>query len=149
MDDDIKDCWWELIYILADELVQQEIVYNFDDETILFVHGIEFDMDDIDITVQWDCFERVHQFCQKYQASEIQKTNFWEFHFAIGGLTVHMITSTFLNQLEEDTDRVMIEREGHTLWSKSLLFYRKHLTPDHPYVELADLIDLFIDTNEF
>lgn len=149
MDEDIRDCWWELIYILADELGKEKIVYSFDDETILFVHGLEFDMDNIDITVQWDCFKKVHDYFSKYNTSEIIQTNFSEFHFVISGFKVYVISSASLNNLEEDQDRIIIDREGHILWSKSLTFYRKHLTLDHPYADLMDLIDLFIDTNDF
>lgn len=149
MDEDIRDCWWELIYILADELKTEKIIYSFDDETILFVHGIEFDMDDIDITVQWSDFNRTYNLFQKYNSSEIIETNFYEFHFIIGGLKVHVISSPTINDLQEDSDRIVLEREDHILWSKTLMFYRKHLTPEHPFVELADLIDLFIDTNDF
>lgn len=144
MDEEIRDCWWELIYIIADELQNQEIIYSFDSSTALFVHGIEFDMDDIDITVQWDNLEKTHQLFQKYGASQIIKTNFSEFHFSINSFKVHVISSEKILDLTVDPERVCIRREGHFMCSKTLQFYRKRITLDHP---LADLIDVFMEKN--
>jgi hypothetical protein len=142
MDEEIRDCWWELIYIIADDLLKEGITYSFDASTALFVHGIEFDMDDIDITVQWDCFEKLHQHFQKYGTSQIIKTNYSEFHFTINSFRVHVISSEEIVDLASDPERIKLEVEGHLLWSKTLQFYRRRISLDHP---LADLIDVFLE----
>lgn len=139
MEEEIRDCWWELIYIIADELKDQKIIYSFNASTSLFVHEIEFNIDDIDITVQWNCFEKAHKCFQKYGASPIIEGNFSEFHFIINCFKVHIISSKRIIDLSIDKERVRLEREDHILWPKTLQSCRCHLNIDNP----SDLIDVF------
>lgn len=144
MDEEIKECWWELIYILADELKKEKIVYHFDSSTSLFVHGIDFNMDDIDITVQWDCFEKVHKHFERYNVNSIKKAAHHELHFNINCFKIHVISSESSSDLQKDKDRVMLSRDGYTLWSKTPSSYRSRITLDHP---LADLVDVYMQKN--
>lgn len=142
MDEEIRECWWELIFIIADELEALEIKYSFDSSTSLFVHGIEFNMDDIDITVEWKDFFRTYDYFKKYEAGPIIKRDFFEFEITINCFKIHVVSSEKINNIEDDCDRVMQEREGHILWSKTPQCYRRRIALDHP---LADLIDVYME----
>lgn len=144
MDSFEKRKWWELIKQLAHELSVEKIIYHFDASTSLFVHGIDFDMDDIDIVIQWNYFEKAHDYFEKYGASLIETANFSQFFFMIDNMKVHILSSIRCTNLEEDSERVMIHKDDEILWSKSVGFYRRNHPDDHP---LAALIDQFLAKN--
>ena len=77
MDRDVARSWWDVIYRVADELEKAGISYSFDASTSLFVHGIEFDMGDVDVTVEWNCLADAHTVFLK----GVSKNNF---HARIG-----------------------------------------------------------------
>jgi hypothetical protein len=135
-----REQWWSLIKQIAAELEEQKIPYHFDASTSLFVHGIDFDMDDIDILIQWDCFEKVHGYFEKYAASEIQAGSFSHFFFMVDKMKVHILSSERCTNIKQDNERVTIHKDDQVLWSKSIAFYRRHHSDDHP---LAALIDEF------
>lgn len=42
---------WKVICYLAKLFESNNIAYQFDASTFVFIHGIEFDMDDIDVII--------------------------------------------------------------------------------------------------
>jgi environmental stress-induced protein Ves len=136
-----REQWWTLIKQIAIELEEQKIPYHFDASTSVFVHGIDFDMDDIDILIQWDCFEKAHEYFKKYGATAIQNSSFSQFFFMVDNMKVHILSSERCTNLEDDNERVIIHKDNQILWSKSVSFYRRHHSDDHP---LAALIDEFL-----
>lgn len=141
MDTELSNKWWELIFTIVQVLEENRVPYSFDASTSLFVHGIEdFEMDDLDIMIQWDYFEVVHKLFQKNDPSPINKGGFWQFNFFVDGLEVHMMSSEQINNLAVDDERVLIKKGNTPIWSKSIQFYRRHTTDSH----LAGLIDNFL-----
>lgn len=136
-----KERYWNLIIQVANELTKEKIPYHFDASTSLFVHGIDFDMDDIDVLIQWNCFDRAHNYFRKYGASSIQTTSFSQFFFMVDNMKVHILSSERCSNLEEDNERVIIQKDNQMLWSKTVGFYRRHHSDDHP---LAALIDEYL-----
>jgi hypothetical protein len=145
MDERLLSSWWKVIYKVADELEKEGIPYSFDGSTSLFVHGIEFEMDDVDVMVQWDNFQKSYSIFRKYRPSLIEEGTFSHFHFFIDNLKVHIMSSESIIDLSNDSERVKIEKDGHVLWSKCIDFYRRHIPSDHP---LAVLIYAFIEKRE-
>ncbi|MCG7409654.1 hypothetical protein MH117_19805 [Paenibacillus sp. ACRRX] len=146
MDNQVNFGWWDLIKIISKELDINDISYSYDASTSLFVHGMEIDMDDLDIMVQWDCFTKSYDLFQKYQPSDISYHSFVHYHFYINGLKVHILGSEQIDNLAEDLERVrLITTQGDVIWSKSLFFYRRHLVTDHPMVQD---IDAWIENNK-
>lgn len=142
MDERSISSWWKVIYKMADELAKEGVPYSFDGSTSLFVHGIQFEMDDVDIMVQWDNFQRAHSIFQKYGASPIEEGCFLHFHFFIDSLKIHIMSSEEIQNLSNHQERVKLEKDGLVLWFKCIDFYRRHISSDHP---LAGLIDEFIE----
>jgi hypothetical protein len=121
------------------------IIYSYDASTSLFVHGIDIDMDDLDIMIQWDYFHKSHEFFSEYSPTEIITEGFVQYHFFINGLKVHILGSPQITNLSEDPERVKILRDNKEYWSKSIFFYRKFLDDEEPY---AVLIDEFVRKNK-
>lgn len=136
-----KEKWWTLIKQLARELSTEEITYHFDGSTSLFVHGIDFDMDDIDIVIQWNCFKKAHDYFKTYGASNIQTSSFSQFFFTINNMKVHFLSSEMCVNLKEDSERAIVKKDNEILWSKSVKFYRRYHADEHP---LSVLIDEFL-----
>jgi hypothetical protein len=140
MDHTLSNKWWEIVFKVTQDLDEGKVPYSFDASTSLFVHGIEdFEMDDLDIMVQWDYFEVAYKLFQQYNPSPINKGGFWQFNFFIDGLEVHIMSSEHITNLKSDNERVAIRKENRIIWSKSILFYRRHTTN----LSLITLIDTF------
>ena len=146
MDRTVSNAWWKVIFQMADELNKEAVAYSFDASTSLFVHGIEFDMDDVDIMIEWDYFSKVHNLFEEYKPCGIKEGVFSHFHFFIDGLKVHIMSSPSISDLKNDSERVKIEKDGHVMWSKCVQFYRRHITSDNPLEALID--DYLKEANE-
>ena len=135
--------WWELIYKLVEDLDRYNIAYSFDASTSLFVHGIDaFEMEDLDIMIQWNHYKSSHEIFEKYKPTPIsQKGGFWHFRFYIDDLEVHLMSSDQICHLQEDPEHVCIEKDGVEIWSKSIQFYRRYTTDTY----LQKLIDDYLD----
>ncbi|WEG11698.1 hypothetical protein PU629_16320 [Pullulanibacillus sp. KACC 23026] len=134
--------WWKIIFGLVNELDENNITYSFDASTSLFVNGIDnFDMEDLDIMIQWDCYEIAFRVFGKYSPTSIsQKNGFYHFRFYINDLEIHLMSSDQINYLNKDPDRVCIQKDGVKIWSKSIHFYRRYT--NNPY--LKKVIDEYI-----
>ncbi|WP_164669835.1 hypothetical protein [Virgibacillus doumboii] len=139
--------WWEIIFKLVNELKENNIIYSFDASTALFVNGIDsFDMEDLDIMIQWDCYEGAYEMFKKYSPTPAsQKGGFWHFRFYVDGMEIHLMSSEEINNLQEDPERRCIEKEGVKIWSKSIYFYRRY-TNDFFLKKLID--DYIKKTND-
>jgi len=93
-----------VIYRVADELEKAGISYSFDASTSLFVHGIEFDMDDVDVTVEWNCLADAHTVFLKYGAAAVVETAFSHFHFFMDKRRVHILSSERITDLGRDPE---------------------------------------------
>ena len=56
--------WERLIVKIAGAFDEASIPYHLDASTALYVQGIDFEMDDLDITVKWGCLLRSKAFHQ-------------------------------------------------------------------------------------
>lgn len=134
--------WWGIILKLVNELEDNNIIYSFDASTALFVNGIDtFEMEDLDIMIQWDCYESVHEIFEKYSPTSISlKGGFCHFRFYIDNMEIHMMSSEQINNLKKDPERICIEKDGVKIWSKSIHFYRRYTNDTY----LQKLIDDYI-----
>jgi SAM-dependent methyltransferase len=122
-----NDHWWPLIHKLATELETAGIPYSIEGSTGLFVQGVDVpDMDDIDISVQWDQFETAHELFQPYGVGIIEQYPGWaKFHFVRDGLPVDILCY-YNTVVEADPDRISVQVGGKSLFAKSVDFYRRH-----------------------
>ena len=124
--------WENLIVRIVCDLELNKITYHLDGSTALFAHGINFDMDDLDITLKWGCIEETREVFKEYGPTQITPSNPPSFKFKVGDLSVHVTTYPSTTEIGEASDRTITEVLGRPVWSKTVDFYRMHMQPDHP-----------------
>ncbi len=133
--------WWKVIFRVAQTLDVERIPYSFDASTSVFVHGIEFDMDDVDVMVQWSDHQAAHTASRGHGPTPIELGTFPRFRLHIDGRMVYILATEEIVDLGKDPERVRIDKDGHTLWTKDIRFYRRHIDGGSP---LAVLIDEYL-----
>ena len=134
-----SDLQWQVIITIADNLNAAGIRYHFDASTILFVHGIDIEMDDVDISLQWDRFQEAYAILSMYEPTPIVYKKGWhQFHVDFDGVDVHFLSAEGMTMLSAQSERVQLTRGRTIFWSKAVAFYRRHLEDDHPWVPRID-----------
>lgn len=123
---------WSIIMDLAKIFEDHAIQYHFDGSTTVFVHGIDFSMDDIDITFPFDSINEIRELFERYNPSEvrfIQSIGLKHFCFYIRDEKIHCL---FYEGSIEDFSRedVKFIRDDQLIWAKSLDFYLRHAKKD-------------------
>ena len=129
---------------LASELETANLPYHFDGSTTLLMHGIECEIDDIDITVQWDFFTKAYKLFQQEDISEILIGTTPNFYFHRENIKIHILSSTENFLFKDDKDRRIVTFHKKKVWSKKIEFYRKHHAGSH---DPGDRIDSLVDNN--
>ena len=134
-----SDLQWRVIVKIANKLNLARIPYHFDASTILFVHGIEIEMDDVDISIQWDRFEIAHSLFGDYHATPIIEKDSWhQFRAIIDGIDLHFLSAKGMMDLKTHSERERLFIKETVLWSKSVAFYRRHMDNDHRWIAKVD-----------
>lgn len=123
-----QDIWWRHILWLCNLLCEQDIPYHLDGSTALFVQGSAEEMDDLDITIQPNCFVRTHALFAPYSPCEIQVVDaeLSHFFFFIDGRKFHFLSYGDENvRLSQDPERIPIMHNGQTVIAKSLSFFEQ------------------------
>ena len=125
--------WWGLILALAAALDDASIPYSFDAATALFVQGVPVqNMDDIDISVQWDRFEDAYRLFEEHGPTPIRRHPGWAvFRFERGGVPIDILSYEG-TVMASDPHRVCVTGGGRTLWAKSADFFLEALPVEHP-----------------
>ena len=61
-----------------------------------------------------------------------------EYEMVVNDMKVHILSSERCTNLEADKERLIIHKDDQILWSKSVSFYRRHHSDDHPLAALID-----------
>lgn len=123
---------WDIIKELAKIFEVNDVQYHFDGSTSIFVHGIEFNMDDIDIVFPCESINIIRKIFKEYKPSEIgyvQSIGLKHFCFYMRGEKIHCL---FYEGSSENfsAEDVKLARDEQILWSKSLDFYLRHAKVD-------------------
>jgi len=129
--------WERLIVKIAGAFGEASIPYHLDASTALYVQGIDFEMDDLDITVKWGCLDCARKLFIKRAPSPISSTPSPSFHFDVDGLKVDVLAYESPTGLGDPADRVQISVAGVRVWTKTVDFYRRHMRADHPLANLV------------
>ena len=129
--------WWPLILELAVELEIAGIPYTFDEDTALFVHGIDGSgMEEVHISIQWDLFDSAYDLFRPDSAGPIVKNPDWaKFTFSRRGLPI-TILCYYNSVVATDPYRVLIDKDGQKLWSKSLWFFKRTCDPQDARISI-------------
>lgn len=133
MDTDRKDRLWGVIRQLTGRFEAACIPYSIDASAVLFVHGIDLDVDDVDVTVQRDCFDRARETLVDWHPSPVVYREPWlQCHASPVGEDVHLLTTDRMTDLAANPDRLRLTRQGFTIWSLSLAWAQRHTPADSP-----------------
>jgi len=107
-----RNNWERVILNVSSTLENNDIEYHLDGSTSLFAHGIDFEMDDLDITVKWGKIEKTRKVFQKYEPSQISEILPYSFKFDIDKLEVHVLTYEGSTGIGEAKERVQVPIRG-------------------------------------
>lgn len=124
---------WNVIIKVANLLGKNNMHYHFDASTSVFVHGIEFDMDDIDIVFMWHEENRLKEILKDYVISETKfmpeygLKYFWS---EMDGQKVHCLfygnDNDIVTEQSFNSNAVMVHTNGYNIMAQSLEFYLKN-----------------------
>lgn len=129
---------WNVICYLARLFESNNIEYQFDASTSVFIHGIDFIMDDIDVIVLKQYKDKVMQLLAEYEKTDIiVYNNSMEYFFAhLQGQKVHIMFPYSKKDCIEETRDIV--HNGIKIHTKTLEFYRRHIKEDNPLLPLID-----------
>lgn len=126
------DKYWNIICYLSMLFNDNDIEYQFDASTSVFIHGIEFKMDDLDICILKAYKEKVLELLSPFERTEIKVfENQMEYCYVqIEGVKVHLMFPNDKTDCREETRDII--RNGVSIHTKTMEFYRRHLDDNHP-----------------
>lgn len=119
---------WNIIKELAKLFQENDTRYHFDGSTSVFVHGIHFDMDDIDIVFPFDSINETRELFKEYDPSEVRYVkNIGLKHFCLY-IRDEKIHCLFYECSFDDfsKEEVKLVKDYQVIWAKSLNFYLRH-----------------------
>ena len=124
---------WKVIKKLAYSFEAKNIHYHFDASTSVFVHGIEFEMDDIDIVFMWNEENLLREVLKDYIVSETKymKDIGLKYFFAeFEGEKIHCLfygdDNSMVTEKEFNSNAVVLNVEGQSIMTQSLDFYLRN-----------------------
>ena len=77
--------WGKVILQVVKTLDNENVEYHIDASSSLYVHGVDFDMDDLDITVKWGEIEKNYQVFEKNTPTKLNLNYPSSFKFKVDG----------------------------------------------------------------
>lgn len=139
MPSNLAELQWKVILKVATCLQDAGIPYHFDASTSLFVHGIEIDMDDVDVSIEWGRFAETRDLFSMHNPTAIFERDGWnQFRLKIEGIEVHFLSAEGMTDLPSHSERNRIVWKDTVLWSKAVEFHRRHMASDHRWASVVD-----------
>ncbi|BCN30928.1 hypothetical protein [Anaeromicropila herbilytica] len=131
---------WNVICYLAELFEINNIEYQFDASTSVFIHGVEFIMDDIDVIILRQYKDKVKQLLINYNQTDIKISEYeMEYFFAeIQNQKVHFMFPYDKKDCIEETRDII--HNGVKVHTKTAEFYRRHIKNDNPLLPLIDSV---------
>jgi hypothetical protein len=124
---------WRVIKKLAYLFETNNIHYHYDASTTVFVHGIEFEMDDIDIVFMWNEENTLKEVLKDYIVSEtkyMKEIGLKYFFSEIDGQKIHCLfygdEDTIATKEEFNSNAAILSIDGQNIMAQSLEFYLRY-----------------------
>lgn len=138
---DTRRQWEQTSISVALALEQAGIRYHVDASSALYVQGVEFEMDDLDLTVEWRKIGDAHELFSEYNPSPIASVYPPSFRFWVDSKEVHVMSYQSPTGIGSPQDRIKFKVGGAEIWSKTIDFYKQSMTPAHKlWKPLSDFI---------
>lgn len=123
---------WEILAITVSELLEHsQIRYHFDASTALYLHGIEFEMDDLDVTVEWGRIEDARKVLEIGLNSSPTVESENSLKFQVEERVLHVMTFQSDTGIGAEEDRILVPIADTRVWSKTVDFIFRHTNPSH------------------
>ena len=123
--------WEEIIKIVVSSLEVAGIRYHVDASSSLYVHGVEFEMEDLDLTVEWGAIHRARQLFLSHHPGLVTDQYPPSFRFWLNAKEVHVMSYESSSGIGSEHVRTTVQVGGIEVWSKTIEFYKAHMTPEH------------------
>ena len=123
--------WEEVILLVVLSLEKAGIRYHVDASSSLYVHGVEFEMEDLDLTVEWGAIHRARELFLAYHPGAVNGRYPPSFTFSINSKEVHVMSYESVSGVGSAKDRTRVKVAGTEVWSKTIEFYKTHMTVEH------------------
>ncbi len=128
---------WNIICLVASIFEKHDIEYHFDASTAAFVHGVNFEMSDIDIVIIHDCIDKVIELLKpSFELTELEymPEHNLDYFFAVkDGQKLHCLfyrdTESDYSTFYGDVEKVV--HDGQQICTKTFDFYLKQKKIKH------------------
>lgn len=130
--------YWNTICYLSKLFDDNGIEYQFDASTAVYIHGIEFEMDDLDLCILKAYKEKVLELLSSFKRTEMEVyENRMEYCYVqIEDVKVHLMFPYYKTDCQEETRDIIYN--GVSMHTKTMEFYRRHKGDDHPLAKRID-----------
>jgi hypothetical protein len=130
--------YWNTICYLSKLFDDNGIEYQFDASTAVFIHGIEFEMDDLDMCILMAYREKVLELLSTFKRTDMEVyENRMEYCYVqIEDIKVHLMFPYYKVDCQEETRDIIYK--GVSIHTKTMEFYRRHKGDAHPLAERID-----------
>jgi hypothetical protein len=132
-----KGSWQCVIPEICKTLDEAGIKYHADASSSLFVHGLPFEMDDFDVTVEWGKLEEVRQLFAADSPTEIEGNSPQRFQFIYRHKAIDVMAYESDSGIGPAQERTLVNFSGYDIWSKTPDFYLQRMKQTHPLRQKA------------
>jgi AraC-like DNA-binding protein len=133
---------WRVLLLLSRKLDEAGIKFKVDGKTMIFAHGLEFELEKICLTFKWNEEQRVLDFFNEVGKAESKFSGFKYFDTSYEGMKVRCM---FYGECPgDDTDELLfrnsdsVDVEGQNIHVQSLEFYIENSEPDSKYYKMVE-----------
>ena len=124
--------WEEVIPEICGRLEAAGIRYHADASSSLYVNGFKFNMDDFDVTVDWNEFERAFVVFSDLNPIKSCVKSPQRLQFSYMGHSIDVIAYESETGIGPESERCSVMFSGHRIWTKIPGFYLERMRKDHP-----------------
>ncbi|MDF2587638.1 MAG: transcription activator, effector binding protein [Anaerocolumna sp.] len=133
---------WRILLLIAKKLDDEGIKFKIDGKTMIFAHGLEFELEKICITFKWSEEQKILDFFGNNGKAEGTFDGFKYFDTMFEGMKIRCM---FYGECQDDeTDEFLFRNadlvyvDGQKIYVQSLEFYIENTEPDNIYYKLVD-----------
>ena len=128
---DTRGSWECVVKLVALTFEQAAIRYHVDASSSLYVQGVEFEMEDLDLTVEWGTLQNARKLFLEYTPSEISSDYPPSFRFIVKSKEVHVMSYQSETGIGSSQDRIKVKVAGSEIWRKTIEFYKQNMASEH------------------
>jgi len=134
----VESATWEAVILeVCRRLEDADIKYHADASSSLYVHGFSFDMDDFDVTVEWNKIDKARELFADHTPCEVTGVGPKRFQFTCMGRLVDVMAYQSNTGIGPEDERVCVNFAGDRVWSKVSSFYLHRMEKQHPIRKAA------------